>query len=390
MTLARAREYDRIARMAEPFKNLFNAGMIAEMARHFERVDPGFDAAAFISQAVEGLEALELKQRSRQITAALEAHLPQDFAAACDLMLAALHPDEETSLSDMSMDARGIRGWGVMPMADFVAACGMDAFDDAMDVLAEMTKRSSSEFAVRPFIAADPERAMGHLTRWAASKNTHVRRLASEGSRPRLPWGMRLQVYVDDPAPLLPLLAALRDDSEEYVRRSVANNLNDIAKDHDDLVAEIARDWLRDASKERARLVRHACRSLVKQGHAATLAALGFGPAAVTLAGLEIKTPVVEFGSALEFEIDLTSDSGSDQDLILDYAIHHRKARGGTSPKVFKWKVMKLGGGKTMRMARKHPMRPITTRVYYNGAHRLEIVANGVVLGGAGFALSGV
>ena len=249
-----------------------------------------------------------------------------------------------------------------------------------------MTKRFSAEFAVRPFIAADPERALRWLETWAGDASPHVRRLASEGSRPRLPWGMRLGVFVADPAPLIPLLTRLRDDPSEDVRRSVANSLNDIAKDHPDLVAGIAYDWLRDAPPARARLVRHACRTLIKRGHVATLAALGYRPAAVT-AELELATPVVRFGGALEFAAVLRAQAAGE--VVLDYVVHHRKANGGLSPKVFKWKRVRLEKGKPLRLARRHPMRPITTRVYRDGPHRLEIVVNGTVVGAADFELIG-
>jgi 3-methyladenine DNA glycosylase AlkC len=374
--------------MPEPLKNLFNPTLIATMGEHIAAHDPDFDRAGFVAMAAEGLEALELKARSAQITRALAAHLPADFARACAVLVAALHPESEAELDALAVsDARGLRGWAVMPMADFVAARGLGDFDRSLDVLAEMTKRLSAEFAIRPFIVADPDRALARLMSWTADPNRHVRRLVSEGSRPRLPWGMRLQAFVKDPAPLLPLLVRLRDDPSEYVRRSVANSLNDIAKDHPDLVAALACEWLADAPLERARLVRHACRTLVKQGHPGALAALGFAPADVQLEALEIATPVVAFGGALAFAAVLRAASA--QEVVLDYVVHHRKANGGTSPKVFKWKVVRLAPGEGVRLDRRHPMRPITTRTYRDGTHRLEILANGTVLGGADFELSG-
>lgn len=372
--------------MPEPLRNLFDPGLVARMGAHLAARDPRFDRAGFVAMATDGLERLELKARAAQITRALEAHLPARFADACETMLAALHPEEvDSDVADS--DDRGLRGWAVMPMADYVAAHGMADFDRSMRVLAAMTRRFSAEFAVRTFILADPARAMGWLMAWARDGSPHLRRLASEGSRPRLPWGIRLAPFVADPAPLIPLLTLLRDDPSETVRRSVANNLNDIAKDHPDLVAGIARDWLAEAPPERRRLVRHACRTLVKRGHAATLAALGYGTAEVRLEALEIATPVVRFGAALAFSAALRAQAA--QDIVLDYAIHHRRANGGTSPKVFKWKVLRLARGQAVRLDRRHPMRPITTRVYHDGTHRLEIIANGSVLGGADFELAG-
>jgi 3-methyladenine DNA glycosylase AlkC len=372
----------------EPFKTLFSRDLIAAIGRHLAAHDPAFDRTGFETMAGAGLEGLELKARSAQITRALDAHLPADFTTACKLMLAALHPGTGGVSEALASDAFGLRGWAVMPMADLVAARGLPHFDAAMGTLAEMTRRFSAEFAVRPLIAADPDRALGFLSAWAGDPDAHVRRLASEGSRPRLPWGMRLTVFVADPTPLLPILARLRDDPSESVRRSVANSLNDIAKDHPELVAALARDWLADAPPERARLVRHALRSLVKQGHPATLDALGYRPAAVD-ATLEILTPEVAFGGALQFALVLRETAGAAQRIVLDYAIHHRRANGSTAPKVFKWRTLELAPQDALRLVRRHAIRPITTRRYYDGAQRLEILVNGTPVAAAGFGLTG-
>jgi hypothetical protein len=186
----------------------------------------------------------------------------------------------------------------------------------------------------------------------------------------------------------LPILLRLRDDPSESVRRSVANSLNDIGKDHPELVAALARDWLVDAPPERARLVRHALRSLVKQGHPATLDALGYRPAAVD-ATLEILTPEVAFGDALEFALALRETAGAAQRIVLDYAIHHRRANGSLAPKVFKWRTLELAPHGALRLVRRHAIRPITTRRYYDGAQRLEILVNGTPVAAAGFRLTG-
>lgn len=377
--------------MPEPFKNLFNLPLIEAMGAALAARAPDFDRTGFTALAGDGLDALELKARSAQITRALEAHLPADFASACALLVATLHPDAGAAGPDVlaQSDAAGLRGWAIMPMADFIAARGLSDFDRSMAALAEMTRRFSAEFAVRAFLDADPDRGMAWMRRWAGDPNPHVRRLASEGCRPRLPWGRRLRGFVADPGPVLEVLDLLRDDPSEYVRRSVANNLNDIAKDHPDRAAAVAARWLEDASPDRRRMVRHAMRGLVKAGHADALVALGFGPAPVALDALAILTPVVTFGGALEFTATVTLDGAAPREIALDYIIHHRKANGATSPKVFKWKTLTLTPGASLTLARRHPMRAITTRVYHDGPHRLEIVANGAPLGSADFTLTG-
>jgi len=253
--------------------------------------------------------------------------------------------------------------------------------------LKEMTKRFSSEFDIRFFLLKEPERTLSILKIWAHDSNHHVRRLVSEGTRPRLPWAMRLPAFIDAPTPILPLLEMLKDDDEEYVRRSVANNLNDIAKDHPDKVAQIAGRWLDGASKNREKLVRHACRTLIKQGHQKTLKALGYEAPRIKLEKLKILTARVSFGDALMFELCLTSTSKKAQPLIIDYAIHHRKANGGTTAKIFKWKKATLAPLATFKATRKHAFRKITTRVYYPGVHKLEIRVNGISLGSKNFAL---
>lgn len=366
--------------MAEPFKNLFNENVIRDMAGHLARAWPAFDQVAFTEVALRNLEGLELKQRSAQITEALKAFLPDDYERAGAIMLTSLAPEEFPD-QDFKPSEAGVSGWAIMPMVDYVGLYGLDHFDLSMTLFKELTKGFSSEFGIRYFLNQEPERTLAVLTSWLDDPSRHVRRLISEGTRPRLPWGMRLQNFVADPAPVLPLLEALKDDPEEYVRRSVANNLNDIAKDHPDLVAEIAGRWLENASKDRQRLVRHACRTLIKQGHQGTLKAMGYAAPQVDLAAITITTPEVTFGEELIFDLGLMSTSDQSQKLIIDYAIHHRKANGSTSPKVFKWKQVTLKDRAPLKATKKHAIKAITTRKYYPGQHKLEIFINGVSFG---------
>lgn len=201
--------------MAEPFKTWFNPEMIGALGDALAEVEPDFDRARFVALATHDLDSLELRARSRRITAALTACLPDDFPAAASRLVAALRPDGGEG---------GVAGWAIMPMADYIAEHGMADFDLSLDALGEMTKRLTAEFAIRPFLAKDPERALRRLTAWARDPDPRLRRLASEGARPRLPWGIRLNDFVRDPAPLIPLLTLMRDDPSEDVRRSVANN----------------------------------------------------------------------------------------------------------------------------------------------------------------------
>ncbi len=375
--------------MPEPFKNFFNPELVGHMADQFTRQRGSFDKQLFLTMSLDNFDQLELKERSNQIAAALKASLPGDFRQACAILTGSLRPTEEKEQVAAELHPAGVGGWAVMPMCDYVADAGIDDFDFAMDVLKEMTKRSSAEFAVRPLLTADMDRAMKHVERWSTDKSLHVRRLASEGIRPRLPWGMRLSMFVEDPAPILPILETLKDDPEEYVRRSVANNLNDIAKDHPDIVAAIARQWLSGSpDKNRVRLVRHACRSLIKSGHQPTLDALGYKPAQAALYAFELNRDTVGFGESIEFSAQLKSTADHDQDLIIDYIIHHQKANGTTTPKVFKWKNARLSKGAGLGLKKTHAFKAITTRKYHPGRHIIEIQANGKSLGRKEFILT--
>lgn len=362
--------------MPEPFKNMFNKKIICAMAKHLSTAWPAFNSSAFIKTASKNLDDLELKERSTQITQALTTYLPANFKQAANILLASLAPDD-TNGNNTNQNDPGISGWPILPMADYVGLNGINHFELSMTVFKKMTRHFSSEFGIRFFLLAEPERTLSILKTWVNDADYHVRRLVSEGTRPRLPWAMQLPLFIKNPAPVISLLKLLRDDEQEYVRRSVANNLNDIAKDHPAIVASIAREWLKDADKNRNKLIRHACRTLIKQGHQPTLKALGYSAPKIKLKKFIILTPQVKFGDALLFEISLDSESRRKQELIIDYAIHHRKANGTTTPKVFKCKIATLKPAETLTLKRKHAIKQITTRTYYPGTHRLEILING-------------
>ncbi|MBF7073565.1 DNA alkylation repair protein [Glaciecola sp. MH2013] len=383
--------------MPEPFKNMINLDLIAHMADAFDKASAAlkyhdFSAAKFVSLAGHELETLELKQRADQICTSMKQTLPSDFLLAAAIIHSSLAPVQLNQNTDDIGD-EGISGWGIWPITTYAGLYGIEYFDEGLRLLKEATKRLSSEFGIRYFILADPDRCMATIKKWAADENYHVRRLASEGSRPRLPWGMQLPMYVNDPSPLLPLLDSLKDDSEEYVRRSVANNLNDIAKDHPDVVAEIATKWLKDANKNRIRMVKHACRTLLKQGHPVVLDAFGFSPIDTSTAKLSLDKSEIKMGESITFTFELpafsvTKSKTKQQNLMIDYVIHHQKANGKTTPKVFKWKNLSDTDGSAISASKTHVFKPITTRVYHSGEHFVEILVNGVSAGKSGFMLS--
>jgi len=413
--------------MAEPFKNLVNTALVDDIAHHLHRLWPGFDAATFRALAASGLDGLALKARVQHIAAALDACLPADLHQALDLLEASLGPagdplSQGDDLGQLRSSAQGLAGWAVWPLTELVvrralaqpdkpanrlqarepgvlglmpsissslAYTGIDTAAAArgLRALHAMTQRASAEFALRPFIVAHPELAQATLARWASDPSAHVRRLASEGSRPRLPWGLRLQALVADPSPSLPLLRRLQDDPSAYVRRSVANHLNDIAKDHPALVAQWLAEHLPGAPPARQALLRHASRTLVKQGDAAVLAAWGVAQAFAGQASWSLAPPALRIGDTLALSLALDSSADVPQRLVIDYAVHHVKADGRSSAKVFKGWVLTLAPGEKRLLQRRHSFKPVTTRQLRPGWHVLDLRINGAVLAQAGVML---
>jgi 3-methyladenine DNA glycosylase AlkC len=370
----------------EPLKNLISPDLVGWIATHLARHQRGFDRDAFVTAILTALPGLELKERAQLIADHLHAELPADLPARFKVIRDMLHPEEDASM-DRQSDDQGLRGWAMMPLCAVVGQHGSREFEAALDLLKEMTKRFSSEFDVRYFLLADQDRALDVMRGWVADPNRHVRRLVSEGTRPRLPWAMRLPALVADPAPILPLLLALRDDEEEYVRRSVANSLNDIAKDHPDRIAALAVEWLQGAGPSRVRLLKHACRSLIKDGHPVVMRAFGLKPPEVELVSLELAPRKLRLGQTLDVTARLRSTGTAPQAIMIDYVLHLCRANGSLSKKVFKWKTATLAPGETLSLGRSHAIVPITTRRYYSGTHAISLRINGVDSGYAEFLL---
>ena len=374
--------------MAEAFKNLIDEQTVREAARHFQRVWPGFEAVRFEALAQHGLQDLEFKARAMHLCAALEATLPTDFDRAAGLIEAALAPPGEgDDLATLRSGPQGLAGWVVWPLGEYVVRRGADQPQRALQLLHALTQRHTAEWALRPFIESHPLLAFDTLARWCDDDSAHVRRLVSEGSRPRLPWGLQLKGLIRDPSPTLPLLRRLQDDPSAYVRRSVANHLNDIAKDHPALVAAWVEAHLPGAPAARQKLLRHACRSLIKAGNARVLKAFGLGQALKGTVSLALSPRRIRLGEAVELRVVLQSAARRPQALLIDYAVHHVKAAGHRTAKVFKgWRV-ELAPGETRTLVKRHAVKPITTRVYHAGPHAVDLRVNGRIMAEAGFEL---
>jgi 3-methyladenine DNA glycosylase AlkC len=374
--------------MADALKHLISPAVVDTIGHHLKRADRRFDRSAFAAAALPGLEGLELKARVLQVARALAATLPADVDRALGVMEASLGPaGQGDDLSQLRTSDAGLAGWAVWPLTEAVVLIARAEPERGLAALHAMTQRLTAEFAIRPFLIEHPEIGFRTLATWVSDPSAHVRRLVSEGSRPRLPWGLRLQRLVDDPRPTLPLLAALQDDPSDYVRRSVANHLNDIAKDHPAVVADWLDTHLPGATEARRALLRHASRGLVKQGDARTLAAWGLGQRLKGSAALMLSAAQVRIGGELGLRLVLRSTAARPQRLAIDYAVHHVKANGMLSPKVFKGWVIELAPREERLLEKRHSLKPVTTRRYHAGEHQVDVRINGQVVAKAVFDL---
>jgi len=376
--------------VAEPFKNLINPDTVQAIATQLSRVAPEFPARQFNALALPGLQALELKARAMQLCEALQATLPGDFHSAAGWIEAALAPPGSlaTGSGGHNDGAPGLSGWTLWAAGEFVARRGLDHPERALQALHAITQRFTAEWALRPFVLRHPQLTFATLARWVDDPSEHVRRLVSEGTRPRLPWGLQLKTLIDDPSPTLPLLRALQDDASDYVRRSVANHLNDIAKDHPELVASWVHEHLGDASEQRRALLRHASRTLIKRGHPATLHAWGLGKPLRGEVSLKVSPKRAKAGGAVQLTVVLKSGSRSSQRLAIDYVWHRVVANGGLAPKVFKGWTLELPAGETRTLIKRHSLREVTTRRLYAGRHEIELQVNGRSAARAAFRVS--
>ena len=382
--------------MAELLKDLFGHQMVHRAASDLRGVHPPFDVVGFTKQALDGYDELELTPRCRQIAAAMAEFLPADRGQAIDIIVASLGPELENCdpadaapTGDPEIDDNSMSGFYYMPHGYFIADHGKGEFDRVMVANYEITKRATSEFSIRTPLRDEPERTLKELATWALDENVHVRRCVSEGTRPRLPWSFRLKNFQQDPAPVIALLEILKDDPVEYVRRSVANNLNDIAKDHPDVVVEVARRWWADGDHNRRRLVRHALRTLIKDANPDALDVLGYGPnSAASVAAVSIEPTAANIGDKVKIEVEIHNPSAMPAGALVDLRIHFVKANGSTSPKVFKGGELQVAPGETDIVRKSISVAQHSTRTHYPGEHQVEIVINGATHPAGSFTLA--
>lgn len=360
--------------MANALKTFFCPRLVRRLASNLQRTHAPFPARAFVRQACHGLDELELLDRGKHIAHALAAHLPTPYAAAVDVLLRSLGPEHATD----ELVGAGMAPFYYLPHVLFIAEYGLDAFDESMHAQYELTKRFSAESSIRPYIASYPERTFDVLRKWARDPNPHVRRLVSEGTRLRLPWAMRVGWLDAHPERVLELLELLKDDPTTLVRRSVANNLNDLGKVRPDLLTRTCASWLADASPERRALIAHALRSAVKRCDPEALRLLGYGAqASIALGRVRISPPRVKIGDRVSITFEIRSRSRAPQDLLIDVGVHFVKANGAAAPKVFTLTRMALEPKAVAELHTSVSLAVHTTRTPRPGRHDVDVIING-------------
>ncbi len=350
--------------MPEALKDrFFTKQSIQKFADEISKEYKDFDSEKFFKLVYnKDWDAIELKEKMFHVTKCIHETLPKDYLTALEILLKM---------------APQIKGFEAMVLPDFVEQYGIDHWNESLSALKEFTKYSSSEFAIRPFIIANAKKAMKHMLEFASHNNEHVRRFASEGCRPRLPWAMALPNLKKDPSLIIPILEKLKRDKSEYVRRSVANNLNDISKDNPETVLELCKNWYGN-TKDTDWIVKHACRGLLKSGNKRAMLLFGFGdPKNLEGSSLKLDEINVKIGSNLHFSFQLNNKNKKDAKIRLEYRMYFMKANGKQSGKIFQVSEKQYKPGKHT-IKKKHSFKNLSTRKHYPGEHGISIIVNGV------------
>ncbi len=355
--------------MSSLLKDIYSPAFYDRFTDVLTHVLPDFDKKRFLSLIfIDGYESKALKERMRHNSIVLHEFMPADFPAAVEMM--------KKIITRLRAEHFGEDSLAMMFLPDYIEVYGLEDYETSVMALEFITQFVSCEFAVRPFLLKYTDRMMPQMQLWSLHENYKVRRFASEGSRPRLPWGLAIPALKKDPTQVLAVLENLKNDASEWVRKSVANNLNDISKDHPEIMMAIARKW-HGTSKETDAIIKHASRTLLKSGHAEILQHYGLESKSLAMTGFRILTPEVKIGDSLEFTFTVTNDHAEKQTVRLEYGIYYNKANGQLSKKVFKISERLYLPGEKAVIKRKQPFKPITTRTFYPGKHQLSVIING-------------
>ena len=368
--------------MAELVKNMWNKPFFDGFTNALQCIIDDFDERAFLSQIMDDeWDNRELLQRGMHISATLKNFLPTDYKDAIAKILELINHVKKTQYWEKIVEnnLRGQYGlsleYGIL--SGFIAEYGLNDYETSVEAIEEITRFTSCEGAVRPFIITYPNEMMTQMLAWSKHPDQWVRRLSSEGCRPRLPWHIALPQLKENPTPIIPILENLKNDPSDFVRLSVSNNLNDIAKDNPCVVIDLARKW-QGESKNTDWVIKHGCRTLLKQGNPEVMEIFGFGSAIknIRIEDFQILMPKVKIGKALEFTFKLLNNNKKTK-IRLEYGIYYQKANGTLSKKVHKISEKEYAENSMTQITRKHSFRIVTTRVLHLGLHQVSIIING-------------
>ena len=366
--------------MAEPFKNMFNEQFFDRFTKAIKRVINDFDERKFVSQIIDDeWESRELMQRCRHITTILKNFLPTDYKDSIAKILELVNhiKDTQKDFSEIDDTKFGLTLEYGGILSDFIQQYGLDDYKTSVEAIETITQFTSCEFAVRPFILRYPNEMMKQMLVWSKHEHWGVRRLSSEGCRPKLPWAIALPNLKEDPTPIIPILENLKNDTSRFVRLSVANNLNDIAKDNPEVVIDLARKW-QGESENLDWIIKHGCRTLLKQGNTEALEIFGLDAVKnINIEDFQIITPKVKIGNSLEFCFKLVNSNPKKTKIRLEYGLYYQKANGTLSKKVHKISEKEYAENAITRITRKHSFRVVSTRVFHLGLHQVSIIING-------------
>jgi len=354
--------------MPEPLKNIYNPTFFEQFTAVLKQVLPQFKKQPFLNQIFDTeWETKELKQRMRHIAVTLNGHLPGDYKGQIELIIRLINQLKQNGIS---------AGFAYMFFPDFIEQYGLGDLKTSLKAMETITQFVSCEFAIRPFLLNYPEEVMAQMLKWSRHAHPHVRRFASEGCRPRLPWAMAIPQLKKNPSPILPILQNLRADESLFVRKSVANNLNDIAKDHPETVVGLVKGW-KGVSKETDWIIRHGCRTLLKKAHPSAYELFGLKDSEhFEVQNLKLDKTKLKIGDRLQFSFHLKTN-GSSPKLRLEYAVYYAKASGKHSRKIFQLKENTFDSNTTYAFKKEQRFQDFTTRKHHPGKHRLAVVVNG-------------
>ncbi|MDR0491138.1 MAG: DNA alkylation repair protein [Oscillospiraceae bacterium] len=362
--------------MPEPFKNLYNHELILKLAFDLQSVYGPFQADEFIKSTMEMWDDIGLKDRIYKISANLGKYLPEDYKTTIGIL------DKVVMNYGSWLDCRGM----FFPI--FVEIYGQDEkdWDTSIAALERYTPYASAENAVRPFIIRHEERMMAQMVAWSKHESEHVRRLSCEGCRPALPMSQSLPSFKKDPAPILPILEQLKNDPSVWVRKSVANNLNDISKTHPELVVKLAKEWY-GKNEHTDWIVKQACRTLLKKSNRDALALFGCDDVtSIDVDDFALGAPVISIGEDIAFSFSISARHTAK--VRLEYGIDYMKSGGKRNRKIFKISEVSLKENETKSYAKKHSFADVSTRKHYPGTHSITLVVNGAERGTLDFDLN--